>query len=538
VKVDKTNAGRPRVSAKPLSREWVMSGFKMSLRVQVALIFTALIVILYAVMGGLEINRQSERIADQMRTRMSQIAGLQAGSIAGALWNLDYQSVEATLKTLQNDPDFQYALVTESSGSKASELGTEGKAGETLSVDVPIEKDGESLGTLNLQFSRDRIEDRRAAAVQVTVLKTAVTLVVLLAAMMFSLNRVLKPVVRITGSMTAIAEDQPDVHVPYRERSDEVGDMAKAVEVFQKNNAEMAQMRREQEEMERRNAEQARETRRRLADSFEESVKSAVRDMLEASKSVTQEIDAMQELAQVNRSSAEQALNESEGASDSVNTVASTTEELTASVREISDNAQQSTQVSDDAVTRARETQETVSNLQASARKISEVVTLINDIAEQTNLLALNATIEAARAGEAGKGFAVVANEVKSLANQTGKATEEIRNQIGDVQSVTDRAVDQMKAIMEIISSVNEYVAGIAGATQEQDAATQEIARSAQAAASSSGVVRDNLGNVSDSTSANADKAESVAQAMSTLQEQLKGLGKEADSFVGKIREA
>jgi methyl-accepting chemotaxis protein len=509
---------------------------KLSLRLQVALMFVALIVVLYGAMGAYSINQQSNRIADQMRSRMNQIATLQAGSVAGSLWNMDYKSVEQALATLKKDKDFQYASVVEKSGNTAAKLGSQRDT--ALSTTVPVKKGGDKLGTLTLQFSREPIRAQRAQAIQSTAIETGITLIVLVAAMMLSLNRVLKPVGRITNAMTAVAEDENEVTIPYRKRDDEVGAMARAVAVFQQNNLEMKRMREEQAEMERRQAEEAREARRKLADSFEETVKSSVRQMLSASENVAHEVDNMQQVAASNNEKAEQALRESEGANESVQTVASTTEELTTSVREISDNAQQSTEVSNDAVQRAKETQETVSNLQQSAQKISEVVTLINDIAEQTNLLALNATIEAARAGEAGKGFAVVANEVKNLANQTGKATEDIRQQIQDVQSVTDTAVEQMNNIMQIINRMNEYVSGIAGSTQEQDTATREIAQSAQSAASSASVVRDNLSAVNDATSQNAEKADTVAKAMHDLTRQLNTLGEEADSFLSRIREA
>jgi methyl-accepting chemotaxis protein len=166
-----------------------------------------------------------------------------------------------------------------------------------------------------------------------------------------------------------------------------------------------------------------------------------------------------------------------EQASTSVQTVAVSAEELTASIREISQQVTHSSQITSRAVEEARRTDSIVRALAEGADKIGQVVDLITNIAGQTNLLALNATIEAARAGEAGRGFAVVASEVKSLAQQTAKATEEIGAQIGQVQTATTGAVEAIRGITATIEQVSAIAATIAAAVEQQGAATAEIAR-------------------------------------------------------------
>src|SRR5262249_8799086 len=153
---------------------------------------------------------------------------------------------------------------------------------------------------------------------------------------------------------------------------------------------------------------------------------------------------------------------------------------LSSSVAEITRQVAQSAKIAGQAVTDAKRTDETVQMLAAGAQKIGEVVTLIQQIANQTNLLALNATIEAARPGEAGKGFAVVASEVKSLANQTAKATEEISAQVEQIRGATDQAVAAIRGIGGVIDEINQIAAAISAAVEQQGATTQEIARNVQ----------------------------------------------------------
>ena len=228
----------------------------------------------------------------------------------------------------------------------------------------------------------------------------------------------------------------------------------------------------------------------------------------------------------------------SEEASSNVQTVATAAEELSASIAEISRQVTQAATAAGKAVDDAKRTDDTVRGLAAAAQKIGDVVQLINDIASQTNLLALNATIEAARAGEAGKGFAVVASEVKSLANQTAKATEEIATQINAMQSVTSDAVTAIQGIGGRITEINEIATSIASAVEEQGAATQEIARNVQQAAAGTQEVSSNITGVTQAAGETGQGAAQVLEASRTVARQADELKAQIGDFLDKVKAA
>jgi methyl-accepting chemotaxis protein len=221
-----------------------------------------------------------------------------------------------------------------------------------------------------------------------------------------------------------------------------------------------------------------------------------------------------------------------------VQTVSSGTEELSSSIGEIGRQVVTSAEIARKAVDEAGSTDATMQGLADNAARISVVVDLIQTIASQTNLLALNATIEAARAGEAGRGFAVVASEVKSLANQTAKATEEIRQQIVSMQTVTNSAVGAIRNISTTISEINEVTAAIAAAVEEQGAATREIARNIQHAAAGTSEVSSNIIGVSNASNEAGTAAGEVLSASDALRREADVLRAEIDTFLGNIRAA
>ena len=228
----------------------------------------------------------------------------------------------------------------------------------------------------------------------------------------------------------------------------------------------------------------------------------------------------------------------SEEASTNVQSVASATEELSSSISEIGRQMQESARMATDAVGQARSTNDRVGELSKAAGRIGDVVELIDEIAFQTNLLALNATIEAARAGDAGKGFAVVASEVKSLATQTGKATEEIGTQIARRQDATQGSVAAIKEIGATIGRVSEITSGIAAAVEEQGAATQEISRNVQQAAQGTEQVSANITDVQRGATETGTASAQVLSAAQMLSGDSNRLKLEVSKFLGTVRAA
>ena len=274
------------------------------------------------------------------------------------------------------------------------------------------------------------------------------------------------------------------------------------------------------------------------ADAFNGSVGSVVSGLARAAGDL--QTNAKQMTAAADRSSqrAQSVARASEQATGNVNTVAAAAEELSGSVSEISRQVAQSAKIAQKAVDEATETNTTIKGLSEVAERIGDVVKLINDIASQTNLLALNATIEAARAGDAGKGFAVVAAEVKSLANQTAKATEEIGAQISAIQAASGQAVTAIQTIGTTIVEINNITASIASAVEEQSAATQEIARNVQQAAQGTTEVATNITGVTEAAGETGAAAQQVLAASGELSKQSETLRRQVETFLSEIKAA
>jgi methyl-accepting chemotaxis protein len=282
--------------------------------------------------------------------------------------------------------------------------------------------------------------------------------------------------------------------------------------------------------------------RRRLtlatAEGFEASVKAVVDKLAEATGTMQETSARLTAAAGSNRSEAQGAVGALRETTDSVHAVAAAVESLAASTEEIGRQVAQSASISSKAVDEAKRTDATVRGLAEAAQRIGEVVQLINDIASQTNLLALNATIEAARAGEAGKGFAVVASEVKSLANQTAKATEDIAAQINQIQSATHQAVEAIRGIGGTIGEISEISTSISAAVQEQGSATRDISSSVQQAAAGATAASRTVAAVSDAAAANGASADEMGGATGRLAELATGLRGEIKRFLDQLRAA
>ncbi|WGR69479.1 MULTISPECIES: HAMP domain-containing methyl-accepting chemotaxis protein [unclassified Bradyrhizobium] len=346
------------------------------------------------------------------------------------------------------------------------------------------------------------------------------------------------PLTSMTRAMGLLAGGDLEVEVPGRGKADEIGDMAKAIQVFKDSMVETERLRREQAEFEARQAEQRKADMVKLAGQFER----AVGEIVDTVSSASGELEASAGTLTATASRAQDLSTEvaaaSQEASANVQAVASATEELSSSVSEIARQVQESARIAGEAVSQAIRTNERVGELSKAAARIGDVVELISTIAGQTNLLALNATIEAARAGEAGRGFAVVASEVKALAEQTAKATGEIAQQVSGIQTATEESVGSIREISDTIERLSEISSAVAAAVEEQGAATQEISRNVQQAAHGTQRVSTNIGDVQRGASETGSASSQVLSAARSLSADSSRLKLEVSKFLNSVHAA
>jgi methyl-accepting chemotaxis protein len=385
------------------------------------------------------------------------------------------------------------------------------------------------------------IDDLKAqtwASTQHAMMAGALVLLILLAVSMFVARGITRPLRHITATMNALAGGNLDVEVPGIGRHDEVGEMAKAVEVFKSNAVARQGLEAEQKEAETRAVARRRTDMIKLADDFEGAVGQIIDTVSSASTELEASAGSLTTTAERSQQLTTRVAAASEQASTNVQSVASATEELSSSVNEISRQVQESARMAGEAVDQARSTNDRVGELSKAAARIGDVVALINTIAEQTNLLALNATIEAARAGEAGRGFAVVASEVKALAEQTSKATGEIGQQIAGIQAATEESVGAIREISGTIEKLSEISSTIAAAVEEQGAATQEISRNVQQAAQGTQQVSANITDVQRGASETGSASSQVLSAARSLSGDSNRLKLEVGKFLNNVRAA
>lgn len=352
----------------------------------------------------------------------------------------------------------------------------------------------------------------------------------------FTARALVNPINALTGTMKTLANGDNTVDVPATDRSDELGDMAKTVLVFRENALEVEQLKADQEKAEIAAAKEKKKAMDQMAEAFEATVLGVVERLATSSVGMQGVATQVSSAAKISESEALAVAASAEQTATNVQTVAAATEEMTSTVGEISQQVSRATELTSGANDQVETAEGQIKTLVGNVERVGEVVNMISDIADQTNLLALNATIEAARAGDAGKGFAVVASEVKSLADQTNKATDEIAGLISGVQTSTEESATAISEIGSSVRNVNEVTAGIAAAVEEQNSATQEISRNIQEAASGTQTVTETITTVSEAATETGAAAVKVVDGADQLQEDSETLRSEVQDFLKNVR--
>jgi methyl-accepting chemotaxis protein len=349
---------------------------------------------------------------------------------------------------------------------------------------------------------------------------------------------IVRPIKSITDAMQRLSAGEIDVEVAHLGRHDEIGKMAEAIDVFRKNTIDMRSMEQANHQAEQRRTAERRAEMHQLAGEFEKSVQQIVKNLADAAGIMHNNTQAMSLIAAETRDKSQTAADIVMETQSNVDAVAKAADDLARSIEELAAQTHSARELTSKTVAESAAARSNVQHLLDSVGQIAPITGLIQAIAQQTNLLALNATIEAARAGAAGKGFAVVAGEVKSLAQQTAKATEEINKKITAVNASCSAVVVIMEQVIGAIGSLGDGTIDMATAVGQQAAATQEISRSAQQAADSSRIVANNIVELDQKTHATDDASGQALAGAKSLLDHAEILQRQIDQFIRHVRAA
>jgi methyl-accepting chemotaxis protein len=347
--------------------------------------------------------------------------------------------------------------------------------------DPILDSNGKVLGILYVGIKKADFLETANNTLSTIIYSTLGAILLAMAASYVATRSLIRPLKLLTGAMHKLAEGNFQVVLPGLDRSDEVGEVAQAVEIFRVQAAEKARNEAILKEERRQTAEQAKgKALQEMAEAVERETNAAVGEVATGTERMARNAISMTDSALLLGRNSSSVAAAAEEALSNAQTVAKASSQLSVSIAEIASQVKSSRALTLEAVTASTQAQSTIAKLSEAAGKVGAVTNLISEIASQTNLLALNATIEAARAGQAGRGFAVVAAEVKSLAEQTAKATSEIAQQVTEIQDATQASVASIICIGEVIRNVESVSSIIANAIEEQNTVTVEISRTVE----------------------------------------------------------
>ena len=476
------------------------------------------------------IDNQGQASQEELKSTVNINIDMLAGAAATLLYNFDTVSMDRMLKGYIQLPSIVAVEVLDDGGNpfyaiwKKSDV----QSGESIPADLELNRNfsatkesfvkEEKTGTVTIYYTdavvkaamdqarqqsradiaafEKTVEQSIYRATMIQVAMAVLVVVLLIAAIILILNLVaIRPLKTLTAMVTDLVQGEGDLTKRLNLTSrDELGKLA---EIFNRFIERMQQLLKEISG----NA--------RTLDSASGAMSSVADAMASGATDMSGKARETAEAAERLSSQMNSVAAASEQAATNVSMVAAATEEMTVTVNEIAKTSERARVVTGEAVEKAKNASTQVDELGSAAQEISKVTEVITEISEQTNLLALNATIEAARAGEAGRGFAVVANEIKELAKQTANATLDIKTRIQGIQRSTDTTVKEIEQITEVIHTVNDLVATIATAVEEQAVTTQEISNNVAQASLGIGEVNER---VADNSMVSTHIATSISQ--------------------------